>query len=484
MAATRRPGKAEADPDGVDPDGLAALVAALAGLDRPVSTFAVALSGGPDSVALACCAARHARAHRLSLHCFHIHHGLHPLAEAWAHAAEQVGDMLGVPVHIARVKVDLASGEGIEAAARQARYLALAELARQHGAAPVLLAHHQDDQVETVLHRLLRGSGIDGVRGMRSDFEVEGAWFLRPWLALPRASLAAHAQAWATRHGIALADDPSNLDTHYARGALRRDVLPAMAQHWPGYRATLTRFARQADAAAAVLREVAESDLALLREAHDELGACLRLPGLLALSDARQAMVLRAWLAAQQLPMPGEARLQALCVQLRTARPDRQPAWSHQGWVLRRYRDWLVLAHEPVNQATSVAVDDAATPSVELVWRGEAGLPLDAFHGSLRFEPVPHGIDPDWLRAGTLTVRLRRGRERLQIRAGSPSRSLKNLYQELGVPGWQRDRLPLVYRGEQAVYAGGVGVDLRVPHSTPGIRLSWVPGPSAVALPA
>jgi tRNA(Ile)-lysidine synthase len=475
MDASRRPGRPEVDPDGASPGGLAALAAALAALDRPVSTLAVGLSGGPDSVALACCAARHARAHRLSLCFFHIHHGLHPHAEAWMRAAEQVGAALGVPVHVARVQVDLASGLGLEAAARHARYRALAELAQEHDAAPVLLAHHQDDQVETVLHRLLRGTGIDGVRGMPAAFEAEGARFLRPWLALPRSALLADAQAWALQHGITLADDPSNLDVRHARGALRRDVLPTLAAHWPAYRTTLTRFARQADAAFAVLQEVAASDLAQVAEANETLGNGLRLSGLLALSEARQAMVLRAWLAAHDLAMPSEARLQDLCGQLRGARPDRQPAWSHQAWVLRRYRDLLVLERSPVYGAA-----DESMQSVEIAWRGEAGLQVDGFRGLLRFEPVEDGIDPDWLREGTLSVRPRRGGERLQVRAGGPRRSLKNLYQEAGVPLWQRDRLPLVLRGEQLVYAAGVGMDFQAPRSTPGIALSWLPEAAGV----
>ncbi|WP_187395135.1 tRNA lysidine(34) synthetase TilS [Pigmentiphaga aceris] len=446
-----------------------------------MSTFAVGLSGGPDSVALACCAAQHARTHHLSLHFFHVDHGLHPLAAAWTRAAEQVGHALGIPVHVARVHVDLASGEGIEAAARHARYRALAALAQQHGASPVLLAHHQDDQVETVLHRLLRGSGIDGVRGMRSTIEAKGAHFLRPWLALPRALLLAPAQAWAAHHGIELADDPSNLDTRYARGALRRDVLPGMAAHWPGYRTTLTRFAQHAETAAAVLQEVAQSDLAQISELHDSLGACLRLSGLLALSPARQTLVLRAWLDACHLQMPTEARLQALCVQLRDAGVDRQPVWTHQGCTVRRYRDWVVLMPA---ESTQAADREQTTSPVELTWRGEASLHVDAFDGVLHFESVPHGIDPAWLQAGPLAMGVRRGSERLQIRAGSPSRSLKNLYQEAGVPAWARDRLPLLYRDEQLIHVAGLGSDVRVPHATPGIRLLWTPNRPTVVLPA
>jgi len=521
MDASRRPGSPEADPDGAVPAGLAALAATLACLDRPVSRFAVGLSGGPDSVALACCAAQHARTHQLSLHFFHVDHGLHPQAEAWTRAAEQVGRLLDVPVHVACVHVDLASGEGIEAAARHARYRALADLSRQHGATPVLLAHHQDDQVETLLHRLLRGSGLEGMRGMQTSVEHEGTRFLRPWLGLPRAMLIGPAQAWAAHHGIALADDPSNLDTKYARGALRRDVLPAMAAHWPGYRATLSRFARHAQTAAAVLQEVATGDLAQITEQHDELGACLRLSRLLALSEARQTLVLRAWLASLQLPMPSDARLHALSAQLRASGADRQMAWSHQGCIVRRYRDWVVmqgLASERIEAVSEdgsgpdpdpasdpapdsqgkagpaslplsrAAVNPVHVPSamtlVDLPWQGEDALRVDALGGVLHFHSAGQGIDPAWLRSGQLALRMRSGGERLQTRVGGPSRSLKNLYQEAGIPGWARDALPLLYRDDQLIYAAGLGTAAFVPLVQPGIRLAWVLESSTVVLRA
>jgi len=515
MDASRRPGRPEADPDGAVPAGLAALAAALACLDRPVSRFAVGLSGGPDSVALACCAAQHARTHHLSLLFFHVDHGLHPQAAAWTRTAEQVGRLLDVPVHVARVHVDLAGGEGIEAAARHARYRALAALSRQHAASPVLLAHHQDDQVETLLHRLLRGSGVEGMGGMQASVEHDGTRFLRPWLGLPRATLIGSAQAWAAHHGIALADDPSNLDTKYARGALRRDVLPAMAAHWPGYRATLSRFAQHAQTAAAVLQEVAASDLAQIAEKHDELGNCLRMSGLLALSEARQALVLRAWLASLGLPMPGEARLQTLRAQLRASGVDRQMAWSHQGCTVRRYRDWVVVqglasaglesvledgsesdlasgldkTAKPASQPLPCArVKDLPVPSgvksIDLPWQGEEALGVDAFGGVLHFHTVDAGIDPAWLRSAALALCLRSGGERLQVRVNGPRRSLKNLYQEAGVPGWARNALPLLYRDGQLIYAAGLGIAAGLPLAQPGIRLAWVPESSTVVLRA
>jgi tRNA(Ile)-lysidine synthase len=492
-----------------------ALDTALAGLGKTVSTLAVGLSGGPDSIALACCAAQYARTHRLSLHFFHVDHGLLPQAGAWARTAEQAGLALGVPVHVVRVQVDTASGTGIEAAARDARYAALSDLAQRHGADVVLLAHHQDDVAETVLFRLLRGSGVDGVRGMRAAFDRHGVTFLRPWLALPRAPLRDAAQRWAADHGVVLADDPSNLDVRHARGALRRDVLPAIATHWPGYRDTLTRFARQAAAAADVLQEVAEGDLAAILAAEpgnpafgpgtrsqgmpvptDPMRmrapempkvphACVRLSGLLALSDARQAMALRAWLGSWDLPMPSDARLGALLRQLRTAGPDRGVVWMHAGCVVRRYRDQVTIAIDAAPGEHGIRGHaEPATAPVDIVWRGEASIDVHAFGGVLHVEPVASGIDPGWLRSGVLGLRPRRGGERMQLRAEAPSRTLKNLYQELGVPAWARAGLPLVYRGDQLIHAAGLGTDVRTPQSSPGVRLVWLPGHPGVAFTA
>jgi tRNA(Ile)-lysidine synthase len=441
---------------------------ALDTLPPIASPFAIGLSGGPDSAALAILAADFARRRGLEAHAFHVHHGLHPQADAWAAIARDLAARLGLPFHEARVRVDPADPAGLEAAARAARYEAIGQLARQFGVETVLLAHHLDDQAETVLLRLLRGAGPDGMGAMAVCTERDGLRYIRPWLGVPRSRILAFMQAYSAQTGFAAVQDPSNLDARHARGVLRAQVLPAIEGHWPGYRTTLERFARLSSEASAVLREVAQADLDAVRETAPPHAGALRLAAFNTLQPARRAMALRRWLAEQGMAAPSEARLQNMVRQLREAADDRQILLRHDQAQMRRYRDWVIV------ERASGGLPLEKAGSIEFVWHGEESMRFEGMGGTLVFATAESGLDPAWLGDMFLTLRWRRGRERLQVSAQTPSRSLKNLYQEGGIPAWERERLPLLYRGETLVYAAGLGMDARAPNAAPGIALRWL----------
>ncbi|CAM4336700.1 tRNA lysidine(34) synthetase TilS [Kerstersia similis] len=303
----------------------------LAGL--PAGTrIAVGLSGGPDSFALACCAAPLAHSLGLELQGFHVHHGLLAQADAWAAQARALGEQLGCPVHVARVDVTGAAALGMEAAAREARYAALAELAQSHGVGIILLAHHQDDQAETVLLRLLRGTGPEGLAAMARQSERDGVAYWRPWLDVPRSRIVPVAQAYAGQYGVPLADDPTNLDPRYTRAALRVQLAPVLDERWRGWRSILARHARLAAQQAEMMAELASADLQALDPAPDGSFSLARWREL---SAARQAHVFRYWLQTQGALMPTEARLNDMLRQLRQLHAlghDRRMAVRHGAW--------------------------------------------------------------------------------------------------------------------------------------------------------
>jgi tRNA(Ile)-lysidine synthase len=332
--------------------------------------------------------------------------------------------------------------------------------------------------VETVLLRMLRGSGLDGMGAMSFESWTDGICYLRPWLSVTRGRILAFMQDYTEQSGFEPVQDPSNLDVRYARGALRTDILPAIERSWPGYRATFERFARLATESAVVLREVAAADLAGVQEDQLPFQNCLSLSKLHLLPAARQTMVLRLWFAGHGLAMPSEARLQELQRQLGRPATDRQMLLNHEGVHVRRYRDWAIVDR-------AGGADDASdADAIEILWRGEAELQLETFGGRLRFGKSERGLDPQWLRGVPLFVRWRRGRERLKLSPQTPSRSLKNLYQERGIPSWERERLPLLYRHDTLVYAAGLGVDARLPQTEPGVVLTWLadrPGATVIS---
>lgn len=297
--------------------------------------LAVGLSGGPDSATLAICAAEHCRRIGVPLFLFHVHHGLLPEANAWAERVLTLADLLNTPVTIERVFVDLTRGLGIEAAARSARHEALLRLAHARGVRALMLAHHRQDQAETVLLRLLRGSGPDGLAAMQPAVQKEGVWLLRPWLDEVRADILTVLADFRQTTGWAAVDDPSNRDPNLGRGALRESLVPLLNQRWPAWTRTLARHARQAQEAHDLLAQHAQALLAGLGAAN---GDGLSLAAWRALRDPERVLVLRRWLANQGLPMPSERRLAELVRQLAGVHQmghDRSLAWRLGDWEVR-----------------------------------------------------------------------------------------------------------------------------------------------------
>lgn len=298
---------------------------------------AVALSGGADSAMLAVHAAIAVRHHAgIELHCFHIHHGLQQAADGWLEHAHRLAAGLGLPCHSLRVAVARDSGKGVEAAAREARYAGLQRLAASTGVSHVLLAHHRDDQTETVLMRLLRGTGPTGLAAMAPISERDGLVYLRPWLETDRALILATARDYAQRSGWAAVDDPTNIEDAYTRGAVRRRLTPVLDERWPAWRSILLRHARQARELAGLLDEVATEDFARLDPAAD--ASAFSLAAWRQLGAQRQVLVLRHWLRQHGLRAPTEARMRELCRQLRGLHAlghDRGMRMRHEGhWIV------------------------------------------------------------------------------------------------------------------------------------------------------
>ncbi len=292
-----------------------AIARSVAALERPPSILAVALSGGADSAMMAVHAAIYAQRHGLALHCLHIHHGLQPLADRWLAHAHDLARQLCVPCHSLRVEVGHTGRDGMEAAARDARYRGLAELAGAVGARHVLLAHHRNDQAETVLLRLLRGAGPTGLAAMAPATERDGLVYLRPWLDIERGLILQQAESFHEATDWQAVQDPTNADDKYTRAAVRERLAPELDARWPGWRGNLSRHARLSGELAQVLEEVAEQDFRQLEPAAD--GRSFSLKAWRGLSPARQALVLRHWLSLAGARMPSEARLSDMMRQLR-----------------------------------------------------------------------------------------------------------------------------------------------------------------------
>ncbi len=263
---------------------------------------AVAYSAGADSTALLF-AAHDRWPGRVTA--IHVHHGLQAAADDFERLAAQTCQRHGIPCVVVRVDASHASGQSPEDAARQARYIALADVAKTLQSEAVLLGQHADDQAETVLLALSRGAGLPGLAGMGDRFERNGMVFGRPLLQLASKAL----RDWLLAEGVPFAEDPSNKDPRFTRNRIRSVLTPAWNASFPGYREALARSARHAMEAQTLLKELAEADLL-------QTGEPPRLEALQALSRARQANALRLWLKRCAHRAPSEAQLHELLDQI------------------------------------------------------------------------------------------------------------------------------------------------------------------------
>lgn len=452
--------------------------AALSALDAldPNARIAVAFSGGLDSSVLLDAMVRVAGASRVVA--LHVHHGLSPHADAWLAHCETFARERGVAFDARRVEVSRASGVSVEAAARDARYRALDAMCAVHGIRALWLAQHADDQAETVLLQLLRGAGLAGLAAMAPEFlpANASATRVRPLLHLLRAQLDHYASARKLRW----IDDESNADLRYARNALRHQVTPALAVHFPGFRDALARTAAHAASAQRLLDALARIDM---EAASRDEGRALERDALLALDDDRALNLLRYWMRTLGFVAASSARLADALRQLREAgvgRDGHRLRIDHAGQALRSYRGLIYWeagdSSEPADETALVEREIS-----ELVWQGEEIWRLPQWRGTFVFaivDPAAQAaavsdgrasnieaadtVSLSVLRRASLSARARRGGERMRLGApGAPGRSLKNLFQERGIPAWKRN-VPLLYVGDELLFVPLIGVNRAV----------------------
>ena len=397
----------------------------------------VAFSGGADSTALLAALAQLPQRLR-SLRAVHVDHHLHPDSGRWSAHCRQMARSLGVPLTVRSARIGRARGESLEAAARSARYALLAD-GLDAGEA-LLTAHHQDDQLETVLLQLLRGAGVAGLAAMPPVTAFARGLLARPLLDVPREALG----AWVRSRGLAWVEDETNALIRLDRNYLRAEVLPAILARWPAAATTVGRTARHLAEAQRLLDGLGAAD-----SARASSGAALSAKVLRALPLERRRNALRHWIAAAGRLAPSTTLLNEIAGPMLVARADAQPQVSWEDAVVQRQADLLTL--RPAGRAT---------PLTDLTWHWqERACVLPAPFGTLAVRRDTRGpIDLDAL-APTLTLRSRRGGERLRPVRGGPRRALKQLLHEARVPVRERGHLPLVFDGERLIAAADLWLD-------------------------
>ncbi|HEX2237500.1 MAG TPA: tRNA lysidine(34) synthetase TilS [Gammaproteobacteria bacterium] len=413
------------------PDRLRTRLSALPAIRH----YLVGFSGGLDSSVLLHAMVSLKAAASWSVEAIHVHHGLQPQADIWSTHCRCVCERLMVPFKLVCIDAKAATGESPEAAARSARYRVFKDSVKAD--ACLLTAHQQDDQAETLLLQLLRGAGPAGLSAMPAITAFGAGWHARLLLDFTRAELADYAAAY----GLSWVEDASNRDTALDRNFVRHKILTSLRARWPACARTLSRAAELQAEAVELLGELARQEL---RTVAGNRADTLSVARLRSLSRARQCNVLRYWLLERGLPVPVRRQIEHILSDAIGARWDSTPAITWPGAEVRRYRDDL-FAMAPLPRHD---------PHRVLRWdpRGPLSIP----HLGIVLEP------PMIARAGVsevdkvdITVRFRRGGERCRPVGHSHHRELKKLFQEAGIPPWERDRIPLIYVGERLVIVAG-----------------------------
>ena len=439
------------------PEQLHRVLSDLPGTSSP-RKLCIALSGGVDSVVLlhALAGLRYQQPD-WQVRAVHINHQLQKDSDLWAQQCVDWCAQLQVPCTVLTVQVIDIRKQGIEAAARTARYAALqTELQPDE---ILLTAHHADDQLETVLMALMRGAGLDGLAAMPRMVRFGSAWHARPLLGFTREIL----QVWAKQQRLSYLTDPTNAQTQFDRNYLRHEIIPRLKQRWPAAAATGARAAEHLAEAQQLMDAYVAQDCSQALTAN-----ALSLDALRNWNSARRRAVIRYWLQRNEVLMPSTKVLQTLENDMFNSAEDRVPCAGWGNCVIHRYRHRLYL--ETFRQPEQL--DDC------LSWHWQAPLQLPHQLGSLCLTSADDGAS---LRLNgsslptPLTIRFRQGGERLRLPGESFHRELKKLMNDAGVLPWWRGRIPLLYAGNELVAVAGlwVSAEFVATGTQPALQLQW-----------
>ncbi|XTZ40594.1 tRNA lysidine(34) synthetase TilS [Salmonella enterica] len=412
----------------------------------------VAFSGGLDSTVLLhqLMLLRQQQAD-LQIRAIHVHHGLSENADSWTEHCQRLCDNWHIPLTITRVKLQ-DEGEGIEAQARKARYQAFAQTLLPGEV--LVTAQHLDDQCETFLLALKRGSGPAGLAAMPETLPFAGTLLIRPLLTKTREAL----HQWALQHNLSWIDDESNQDPRFDRNFLRLQVLPQLTARWPHFAEATARSAELCGEQERLLDELLADELA----AAITPGGELKIAALRDISEIRRNALLRRWLAQLGAAMPSRAMLHRLWQEVALAREDAEPCLRIGESELRRYQDklWWIKAYTSQRETQL----SWACPAKSLTLPAGLGQLSLLPGGELRAPRADEAVSVRFQATGLLHIVGRNG-----------GRKLKKIWQELGVPPWRRDTTPLLFYGEQLIAAAEIFVTQAGCNNEAqqGMRLEW-----------
>ncbi len=400
----------------------------------PFRKYLVAFSGGMDSHVLLHLLSILKQQHtELSVRAVHIHHGLQSVADNWPKHCQSVCKDLHIPFKTLFLDLNIESGESLEAVARQGRYQALQDVLQKDEV--LLTAHHQRDQAETLLLQLFRGAGVQGLAAMPVMIHAEKVFHIRPLLDESYQSL----QAYARENKLNFIEDPSNKDNSFDRNFLRNQILPQLREHWQGLDKALSRSAKIQSETKLLLDQMAEQLRLDCTKDSDTLNTynTLSIKCLLGLPKEKQRLLIRYWIAEKGFLAPSQKKLRNILIDVLLAKEDAQPLVTWQGVEVRRFNHQL-FCDSPLTVHDNTQC---------LSWDGMRPLTID----SLGITIKPSALGGLQQKGRSFSIRFRQGGETLVLVKNNQTKSLKKYLNEIAIPPWLRDRIPLIYCGDRLI---------------------------------
>jgi tRNA(Ile)-lysidine synthase len=399
----------------------------------------IAYSGGLDSHVLLQVLASIQNKIKPKLIAVHINHGISNDADLWVKHCQRICEDLVIEFQTFSVDLSHKSDKGTEAFAREKRYEVLGNLINSHDL--LLTAHHMDDQVETILLQLMRGSGPDGLVGMPRAREFSKGILLRPLLDYSREEI----RDYALSESLSWVEDESNKSNKYDRNFLRNRIIPELITRWPGALKTMQRAARHQAEARSLINEISGSDLDVVCESIYTKVDISRFNNL---SGIRKKNVLRAWIKKNKLDMPDAQIVEKIIAEVIHANTDRNPCVKWKGGEIRRYRGYLYIMK--LLQAHDVELNKC--------WDLDESLKLTS--GYLKaVSGKGSGIKKDMLSNDIVEIRYRQGGEQIRLSGRVETHELKKLFQAQGILPWLRDRIPLIYHKNELIAVADLWVE-------------------------
>ena len=412
------------------------VISAFTQLPHSSNHIYIGYSGGVDSHVLlhACAMLPDIKPKIIAVY---IHHGLQTQADSWAEHCQKITEDLRLKFVMCAVNAAPSLGESPEEAARNARYAAFKQLINENDV--ILLAQHQEDQLETVLLQLFRGSGLRGLAGMPEKIEFSAGLMLRPLLQVSKQAI----NAYALKHNLTWIEDPSNQDIVYDRNFLRKDIIPALKTRWPSLDKTVSRSAAHCAQSEEFISSMAKANFQCVLNKTDN-SIDIKLLQQYPLKE--QHWILREWFELLGMKMPSLNILERIICEMIGAKETSSPQIKLKYVTLRRYHGKLMAIHKEFHVFKPCE------------WPHNNQILILSNNTILTLTPQTKGISKTHWENARITLKTRQGGEKIRLPNRQGHHDLKKLFQDATIPPWQREVMPLIYLNDKLAAVGNLWI--------------------------